>query len=62
MADMEKDFKIRSDSDEAKDPVCGMVVNPDTPYKYHYDGRNYLFCSEKCMYQFMQEPSMYAAA
>jgi Cu+-exporting ATPase len=57
-----KEFGTRGDYEETKDPVCGVVVEPDTPFKHQYDGRKYYFCSDRCMYKFMQEPSMYAAA
>ena len=32
----------------ATDPVCGMPVAADTPFRTEYDGQAILFCSERC--------------
>ena len=39
----------------AKDPVCGMFVEekPDS-IRYNKDGREYYFCSNQCLAEFMQ--------
>ena len=47
---------------QVKDPVCGMVVDPDTtPHKAQFEGRDYFFCSAGCATKFKQDPSRYAA-
>lgn len=45
---------------EAKDPVCGMTVNPDK-VKFHHDhaGETYHFCSESCFNKFKAHPESY---
>jgi Cu+-exporting ATPase len=44
----------------AKDPVCGMVVNPSTA-KYQFDhlGTTYSFCCAPCLEKFKAEPDKY---
>ena len=32
-----------------KDPVCGREVNPESPFRTIYEGREYGFCSEHCL-------------
>jgi P-type Cu+ transporter len=44
------------------DPVCGMVVNPDTPHRVNYAGTTYLFCSAGCASEFRHDPARYGAA
>jgi Cu+-exporting ATPase len=44
----------------AKDPVCGMEVQPDEGYAKMLQGRQYRFCSRKCLDQFEAEPQRYA--
>ena len=41
------------------DPVCGMTVSPDTPYKTVYKGRVYYFCSPQCLKAFKENPEYY---
>ena len=45
-----------------KDPVCGMAVTSDTGYAKMHQGRQYRFCSRKCLDQFDAEPLRYAAS
>ena len=45
--------------DDAKDPVCGMTVTPDSPHAATHDGRVYRFCSAKCRDKFEAEPERY---
>lgn len=46
----------------AKDPVCGMEVNPvATVHTHEYGGRRYFFCSNHCLAKFGAEPSKYLA-
>ena len=44
----------------AKDPVCGMDVNPETAReKYEYAGRTYYFCCRHCLEKFAAAPHQY---
>ena len=45
----------------AEDPVCGMAVQPGEGYSEIYGGRQYRFCSRKCLDKFDSEPRLYAA-
>lgn len=37
----------------AKDPICGMVVDPEkAEFKTEKDGQTYYFCSESCKHKF----------
>ena len=47
-------------SDALKDPVCGMEVTSQSPYRATYRGANYFFCSPKCQGKFDAEPARYA--
>lgn len=44
----------------ARDPVCGMTVDPATA-KYHavHEGHDYYFCGAKCQAKFVAEPASY---
>jgi Cu+-exporting ATPase len=45
---------------EAKDPVCGMTVNPQsTPHKAVFEGKPYYFCCEHCLKKFSSDPENY---
>jgi Cu+-exporting ATPase len=47
----------------AKDPVCGMAVNPATAeFRAEYQGKPYFFCSAKCHDKFVAEPLKYTAS
>ncbi len=39
-----------------KDPVCGMVIEPETPHRLDHEGTTYLFCSERCLGRFRDQP------
>ena len=43
------------------DPVCGMSVKPDSPYRAVHDGCSFRFCSAKCLAKFQAEPQRYLA-
>jgi Cu+-exporting ATPase len=44
----------------AKDPVCGMSVDPATAkHKAEYGGAGYYFCSARCREKFVAEPMKY---
>ena len=46
----------------ARDPVCGMLVDPrTTPYRQQHAGRPYFFCSAGCQSKFLDNPTKYLA-
>lgn len=45
------------------DPVCGMVVDPETAAGHSkFEGRDYYFCSVACKTQFDSNPGNYSHA
>ena len=47
----------------AKDPVCGMTVDPQqTPHRAIHSGIDYFFCSSGCRTKFEADPARYLAA
>ncbi len=48
-----------SEADRVLDPVCGMVVQPDLPYRTTYRGKSFVFCSDRCQDLFQREPERY---
>lgn len=47
-------------NDEAKDPVCGMVITVnETTFRSTFEGKTYYFCSQQCRDQFDKEPQQY---
>src|SRR5882672_10021287 len=47
-------------SAEAKDPVCGMTVDPaTTPHRHSHRGVSYFFCSGGCRAKFAAGPEQY---
>jgi YHS domain-containing protein len=46
--------------DPNEDPVCGMVVDPETArakgLALSHDGRDYLFCGKGCFLEFRDNP------
>ena len=43
-----------------RDPVCGMVVDRESPpAKLTYQGKEYFFCTVMCMEKFQQNPEKY---
>ncbi|MBC8646201.1 MAG: YHS domain-containing protein, partial [Thermoanaerobaculia bacterium] len=45
---------------KVRDPVCGMVIDPDTaPEKRPYDGGTVFFCSRPCATAFDRDPERY---
>jgi P-type Cu+ transporter len=47
----------------AKDPVCGMSVDPHTAkHRREHGGRTYYFCSARCAERFEAEPANYLGA
>ena len=53
-----------SDQNPAKDPICGMDVDPKEAaaagLKSEYKGTTYYFCSDQCKKTFDKEPAKYA--
>ncbi|AYH43363.1 copper-translocating P-type ATPase [Azoarcus sp. DN11] len=47
------------DSAALTDPVCGMSVKPDSPHHASFEGRDYRFCSAKCLDKFRADPVRY---
>jgi YHS domain-containing protein len=44
----------------AKDPVCGMDVDPKTAqWKSDYKGQTYYFCAPGCKKEFDQQPEKF---
>ena len=53
----------RSSTGEARDPVCGMLVEPNASSPHHeYEGQVYHFCSEKCRSRFAASPDDFIEA
>ncbi len=44
-----------------KDPVCGMPVEAGKGYTENHEGREYRFCSRKCLDKFDAEPQRYVS-
>jgi Cu+-exporting ATPase len=54
---------LESESHVAKDPICGMTVDPrKAAAKIDHAGQTYYFCSKGCAQRFAQSPEKYAAA
>lgn len=50
----DEDFQV------ATDPVCGMLVRPDSAAgKFEFDGKTHYFCAVRCRDRFRQNPSNY---
>ncbi len=46
----------------ARDPVCGMTVDPDrTPHHHVHDGATYHFCGARCVERFRVSPADFLA-
>src|SRR5664280_2812845 len=48
-----------NDANQARDPVCGMTVGPDSPHRGVHAGTSYLFCSARCLSEFRKDPGKY---
>jgi Cu+-exporting ATPase len=47
-------------SDAARDPVCGMTVDPHTtPHRHTHKSHTYYFCSAGCRTKFAADPAKY---
>jgi YHS domain-containing protein len=50
----------KNDSDQATDPVCGMLVDiSGTALRSNYGGRTYFFCAPGCQRSFESNPLEY---
>ncbi|HVC00546.1 MAG TPA: YHS domain-containing protein [Candidatus Dormibacteraeota bacterium] len=48
---------------QAKDPVCGMTVDPKSAAgQYQYGNKTYYFCCAHCLKKFQADPGKYASA
>ncbi len=45
---------------ELHDPVCGMRMQADSPYRAEHQGQVYYFCSAGCREKFLKSPQAYA--
>lgn len=48
-----------TDAGSAKDPVCGMPVEPGQGYTKSHEGQLLYFCSRNCLDKFGAEPQRY---
>ena len=47
-------------NEQVKDPVCGMMVNPETAAaQTDYEGETYYFCAPGCKVAFEKDPGKY---
>jgi Cu+-exporting ATPase len=54
---------ILASSPKVKDPVCGMIVDPQrAAAKVEHGGKTYHFCSSRCAERFEKEPEKFLAA
>ncbi len=50
---------VKTDGEKVRDPVCGMNVSPDGPFRYEYAGESFAFCCARCLERFQQDPQRY---
>ena len=54
--------QIGTEQKSAKDPVCGMSVNPESAAGHdRHEGQDYFFCSQHCLERFRSDPNRYLA-
>ena len=54
------DDRAGAEPGPAKDPVCGMTVDPQaTAHHATHDGRDYHFCAARCREKFVADPASY---
>ncbi len=52
-----------AETPRARDPVCGMLVDPATAtVRYEYQGQPYFFCCPHCLEKFRADPERYLGA
>jgi putative ABC transport system ATP-binding protein len=54
-----EDGEIRTMSEMATDPVCGMAVEREGSPHFQHDGATYFFCSPACRDEFAVEPERF---
>ena len=57
--DQDHSHNSHAHSESQRDPVCGMEVKPDGPYRESFEGKAYHFCSAKCLEKFQTDPHQY---
>jgi len=45
--------------EQLTDPVCGMLVKPNSEHHIHYDNNDYYFCSDRCETKFSSDAEQY---
>lgn len=50
---------MTSNKDAIPDPVCGIIVPPDSPQRFTYNNRDFVFCSPRCLELFQNQPERY---
>ncbi|MEK6301736.1 MAG: heavy metal translocating P-type ATPase [Acidobacteriota bacterium] len=51
---------MKTTSEQAVDPVCGMTVNrPTATGSFEYRGSTYFFCSQRCLETFRKDPTRF---
>jgi multidrug efflux pump subunit AcrA (membrane-fusion protein)/YHS domain-containing protein len=62
LIDSESRLQLATTPAGARDPVCGMQVDPSKPSRHQatYNGTTYSFCSESCKSKFLANPEKYA--
>jgi YHS domain-containing protein len=51
--------QAKKNTEKAKDPVCGLMVEKDPNLSTNYKGETYYFCSKADMEKFKKEPEKY---
>jgi len=55
--------ETRGTSALVRDPVCGMMVDPQqTPWREPHEGKTYFFCNPRCAGKFRAHPARYVEA
>ena len=57
--DQDHSHNSHAHSESQRDPVCGMEVKSDSPYRESVEGKTYRFCSAKCLQKFQIDPHSY---
>jgi YHS domain-containing protein len=53
-----EEAKYNDSVDVIKDPICGMIVNPDTAIKEKIGDETYYFCREHCRIKFINSQKL----
>ncbi len=48
-----------AETDDLKDPVCGMSVTTASAHQHSHQGKTYYFCSQRCKEKFATDPQSY---